>query len=110
MNAPEKGDLVLLNFTPQSGREQAGYRPAIVISPKKFNEVLNLAIVCPITKQKKGYPFEIELPIGLEVDGVILTDHIKSIDWRSRNMKVVGKAPDDVFDKCITRIHTFIDY
>lgn len=110
MEAPEKGDLVYLNFNPQSGHEQAGHRPAIILSPKSFNAVTHLAVVCPITRQIKGYPFEVKLPEGLKVEGAILTDHIKSVDWKSRNMKVVGKAPPSIVEVCIKRIHTFISY
>ncbi|QQK77614.1 type II toxin-antitoxin system PemK/MazF family toxin [Salicibibacter cibarius] len=105
---PEKGDLVYLNFHPQSGREQAGHRPAIILSPKSFNQVTDLAIVCQITKQKKGYPFEVELPKGLKIRGSILTDHVKSIDWQSRQIQIVEEAPQNVTETCIKRIHTFM--
>lgn len=108
MEAPDKGNLIYLNFNPQSGSEQAGFRPAIVLSPQSFNNIMHLAIVCPVTKQIKGYPFEVKLPKGLEIEGAILTDHVKSIDWKSRNMKIITKAPDEVTDTCIKRIQTFI--
>lgn len=85
-----------------------GFRPAIILSPQSFNRIMRLAIVCPVTRQVKGYPFEVELPDGLEIEGAILTDHVKSIDWKSRNMKVISQAPDEVTDICIKRIHTFI--
>ncbi|MBY7143067.1 type II toxin-antitoxin system PemK/MazF family toxin [Virgibacillus sp. NKC19-3] len=82
MQAPERGDLVTLNFSPQFGHEQAGFRPAIVLSPKKFNQAQKFAFLCLITTKKKGYPFKIELPEDLPVYGVILSDQIRSLDWR----------------------------
>ncbi|MCT1902972.1 type II toxin-antitoxin system PemK/MazF family toxin [Oceanobacillus sojae] len=110
MSSPEKGDLVFMQFDLQAGREQADFRPAIVLSPKQFNQITGFAVFCPITSKEKGYPFEIKIPAGLEVNGVILTDQQKSLDWRSRGMKIVGKAPEDVIVKCVKRIHTFINY
>lgn len=77
---PDKGDLIWLDFNPQVGREQAGRRPALVLSPKPYNEKTSLAIVCPITSQIKGYPFEVPLPKNLPLAGVILSDHVKSLD------------------------------
>lgn len=103
---PDRGNLVTLNFSPQSGNEQAGLRPAIVISPQLFNK-WKFALVCPITNQKKGYPFEVELPQGLNVNGIILTDQVRTLDWRARNLRVVGQAPQEVVDQCITLIKTF---
>ncbi len=88
MNASEtiyilqQGDIIWINFTPQVGREQAGRRPAIVISPIKYNRRVGLALVCPITTKVKGYPFEVILPSGLAVSGVILADQVKSLDWQ----------------------------
>ncbi|GGE29130.1 mRNA-degrading endonuclease [Marinithermofilum abyssi] len=108
MAIPDRGDLVKLNFNPQSGHEQAGWRPAIVLSPKEFNQVTNFAVVCPITGQKKGYPFEIELPSELPIYGVILTDQVKSLDWRARRFEIVGRAPNEVVQDCLDHIHTFL--
>ncbi|MBO0995607.1 type II toxin-antitoxin system PemK/MazF family toxin [Bacillus sp. SD088] len=104
----KKGDIVFMQFDPQSGHEQAGYRPAIVLSKEIFNSRTHFAVVCPITRQKKGYPFEVELPEGLEVEGVILTDQPKSMDCHSRNVRVVGQAPESTVHTCIKRIHTFL--
>ena len=73
---PNAGDLVWLTFNPQAGREQAGRRPAVVLSPEQYNRRSGLALVCPITSHVKGYPFEVELPPGLSVSGVILADHL----------------------------------
>ncbi len=93
---PERGDLLWLTFDPQAGREQAGRRPALVISPLVYNRRANLALVCPITTQAKGYPFEVELPAGLLVSGVVLADHLKSADWAARRAQFAAKAPADV--------------
>jgi mRNA interferase MazF len=93
---PERGDLLWLTFDPQAGREQAGRRPALVLSPVGYNRRANLALVCPITTQAKGYPFEVKLPVGLSVTGVILADHFKSADWVARRAEFAAKAPADV--------------
>jgi mRNA interferase MazF len=82
---PERGDVVWITFNPQAGHEQAGYRPAVVLSPKTYNGKVGLALLCPITSQIKGYPFEVEVPEGLSVNGVILSDQVKSLDWKARN-------------------------
>lgn len=108
MIVPEKGDLVILGFDPQSGHEKSGVRPAIVLSPKKFNQITNFSVVCPITRQSKNYPFEVELPDGLAIEGVILTDQVKSIDRKSRSLKIKGQAPPEIVEKCIERIHTYL--
>ena len=90
---PDAGDLVWIDFTPQAGREQAGRRPAVVLSPRKYNEKASLAVMCPITSHPKGYPFEVALPPGHRIQGVILSDHLKSLDWRQRNAVKAGKLP-----------------
>ena len=82
---PDRGDLVVLDFDPHAGKEQAGKRPAIVISPKIYNEKTGLAIFCPITSKVKGYPFEVLLSRNMKTKGVVLSDHLKNLDWRSRN-------------------------
>ncbi|WLR42042.1 type II toxin-antitoxin system PemK/MazF family toxin [Bacillus carboniphilus] len=118
---PERGDLIVLNFNPQAGHEQAGRRNAIVLSPKEFNEATGFIVVCPITNQKKGYPFEVNLPNGgipfeegFPITGVILTDQIKSLDWRVRNLKVLKKFnPEneiivDIIDECLAKIATYL--
>ncbi|MBP3048943.1 type II toxin-antitoxin system PemK/MazF family toxin [Bacillus subtilis subsp. subtilis] len=104
----ERGDLVYLNFNPQAGHEQAGRRPAIVLSPKNFNQTTGFAVVCPITNQQKGYPFEVALPDGLAIQGVILTDQVKSLDWRARRFQVVSQAPEIIVSDCLDYIHTFL--
>lgn len=81
---PERGDVVWLSFDPQAGHEQAGRRPAVVLSPSLYNGSSGLAIFAPVTSQIKGYPFEVIIPAGLSVTGAVLTDHLKSLDWRAR--------------------------
>lgn len=93
---PDAGDLIKIDFNPQTGHEQAGWRPAIVLSPASYNRPTGLAIVAPITNQQKGYPFEVALPPGLKVTGVILSDAVKSLDWRVRNARYVDTAPANV--------------
>ncbi len=93
---PERGDLVWLQFTPQSGHEQAGHRPGLVLSPKAYNAKVGLALVCPVTSRLKGYPFEVALPPGLEVAGAVLADQVKSLDWRARKARLAGRVADAV--------------
>ena len=101
---PDAGDLLWLDFDPQAGREQAGRRPAIVLSPAAYNERSGLAIVCPITSQMKGYPFEVALPKGLALAGVILADHLKSLDWRERRAEKASKVPKQVIEDIRDRL------
>jgi mRNA interferase MazF len=90
---PQRGDIVWLDFNPQAGHEQAGRRPALVISPAAYNEKTGLALLCPITNKAKGYPFEVLLPARLKVSGVILADHVKNLDWGVRRAKFIAKLP-----------------
>ena len=108
MLIPDKGDLVYINFNPQSGHEQAGHRPGIVLSPKTFNEVTGFAAVCPITNTVRGWGYEVQLPDGLAFQGVILTDQVKSLDWKARNLQIKGQAPEDMVEDCLAKIHTFL--
>ncbi len=96
---PDGGDLVWFSFSPHAGREQAGRRPALVLSPHSYNVKTSLCLVCPITEQVKGYPFEVELPEGLPVRGVVLSDHVKSSDWRARHATCIGSAPTEVLQQ-----------
>lgn len=90
---PDSGDLVWLSFNPQSGHEQSGRRPALVISPLIYNEKTGLAIFCPVTSKVKGYPFEVMIPDNLEINGVILSDQIKNLDWKARKAEFICKLP-----------------
>jgi mRNA interferase MazF len=101
---PGAGDLVWLTFDPQAGREQAGRRPALVLSPAAYNRRSGLAIMCPITGQVKGYPFEVELPRSLKVSGVVLADHVNSLDWRIRRAELAGKVPASLLQEVQARL------
>lgn len=93
---PDTGHLIKLDFDPQAGHEQGEWRAAIVLSPASYNRPAGLAIVAPITNQEKGYPFEVVLPTGLKVRGVVLSDAIKNVEWRVRNARFVEAAPPAV--------------
>lgn len=105
---PERGDLLWLTFDPQAGHEQAGRRPALVLSPAVYNRRANLALVCPITNQAKGYPFEVALPAGSPLAGVILADHLKSADWMARRAEFVAKAPANVLADVIAKLRPLL--
>lgn len=105
---PESGDIVWIAFNPQAGHEQAGYRPALVLSPKAYNEKVGLALLCPITSQVKGFPFEVLMPEGLEVTGAILSDQVKSLDWKARKAKFSCKLPPEKFNEVIKKLNTLI--
>jgi len=106
---PSRGDIVWLKFNPQAGHEQAGRRPALVISPKIYNQKVGLALFCPITSQIKGYPFEVEISTNLEIKGVILCDQIKSLDWKMRKAKKICRIPSNILDDVIARIKILIE-
>lgn len=91
---PRRGDLVWLSFDPQAGHEQAGRRPALVLSPSAYNRKVGLALFCPVTAHVKGYPFEVAVPAGLAVHGVVLADQVKSLDWRVRRAERAGRLPE----------------
>ena len=106
--APERGDLVCLQFTPQAGHEQARHRPALVVSPVAYNRKVGLALCCPVTNRIKGYPFEVALPEELDVTGAVLSDQIKSLDWKARKAKRICAAPDDVTDEVLAKLSTLL--
>ena len=101
---PDRGDLVWLEFTPQAGSEQRGRRPALVISPKAYNGKVGLALFCPITSKIKGYPFEVLLPDGYLVGGVVLSDQLKSLDWRTRKAKFIERISSDLMAMVTARL------
>ncbi len=105
---PERGDLVKMSFSPQAGHEQAGWRPALVVSPDAYNDASSLALFCPISSRAKGYPFEVPLPGGGAIAGVVLADQIRSLDWRARNATFVGKAPAAVTDDVLARLEPLV--
>ena len=105
---PERGDAVWIDFNPQAGREQAGRRPAVVLSPAAYNGRVGLALLCPVTSQVKGYPFEVAIPDGSGIAGVILADQVKSLDWRRRNTTVVGALPYESVAAVLQRVNVLL--
>jgi mRNA interferase MazF len=105
---PDRGDVVWLQFDPQAGHEQAGRRPALVLSPKSYNGKVGLAICCPITNQEKGYPFEVKIPDDLLVKGVILSDQIKSLDWQVRKADFITQLPQTIVDDVLSKLRTLL--
>ncbi|MBM5799712.1 MAG: endoribonuclease MazF [Cyanobacteria bacterium K_DeepCast_35m_m2_023] len=101
---PDRGDLVWLEFTPQAGSEQRGRRPALVLSPKTYNGKVGLALFCPVTSKIKGYPFEVQLPHGSAVSGVVLSDQLKSLDWSLRKVKFIERTSSDVMAMVTARV------
>jgi len=105
---PDAGDIIWLDFNPQAGREQAGRRPALVLSPRRYNEIVRLCVVCPITNQSKGWRFEVALPQGHPVTGVILSDQVKSLSWSDRNSEFIAQCPSDVIADVRAKIKPLI--
>jgi mRNA interferase MazF len=100
---PERGDIVWLNFDPQSGHEQKGKRPAVVISPKEYNEKTGLGLFCPITSKIKDYPFEVKIQ-NKKISGVALSDQIKSLDWKTRGIEFIIKASSETINEIIDKV------
>ena len=105
---PSRGDIVYLDFDPTKGHEQRGHRPAFVISPIDYNERTSLALFMPITKQQKGYPFEVLLPSGLNIQGVILADQIKCLDWKARGVQFVESVPKSLIEEVQAKIEVLL--
>jgi len=105
---PAQGDIVWLQFNPQAGHEEAGRRPALVVSPKEYNRKVGLALFCPVTSQVKGYPFEVLLPSGLAASGAVLSDQVKSLDWRVRKAERLCTAPKEVVEGALGKILALI--
>ncbi|MEW6669521.1 MAG: endoribonuclease MazF [Thermodesulfobacteriota bacterium] len=106
---PERGDAVWIFLDPQAGHEQAGRRPALVVSPSAYNGRVGLALLCPITSQVKGYPFEMPLPAGSPVAGVVGADQVKSLDWRARKATWIGAIPEEVVTQVVSRLQTLLE-
>jgi mRNA interferase MazF len=106
---PRRGDIVWLSFDPQAGHEQAGRRPAFVVSPEAYNRKTGLFLACPVTSKVKGYPFEVALPENRDVGGVILADQIKSLDWKARRAKFAAATDKDVISEVIALVLPLID-
>ncbi|MEX2119888.1 MAG: endoribonuclease MazF [Pirellulales bacterium] len=105
---PQRGDAVWISLNPQAGHEQAGRRPALVLSPRAYNHRVGLAIFCPITSQIKGYPFEVIIPEGTRVNGVILSDQVKSLDWRARRAEFICALPGETVSKVMEKLGALI--
>ena len=105
---PERGNAVWIDFDPQAGREQAGRRPAVVLSPAAYNGRVGLALLCPVTSQVKGYPFEVGIPDGLPVAGVILADQVKSLDWRRRNATLIAALPPGTVAAVLRKVNALL--
>jgi len=105
---PDSGDIVWITFNPQAGHEQAGRRPALVLSPATYNGKVGLASFCPVTSQIKGYPFEVIIPQDLEVSGAILSDQVKSLDWKARKVEFGCKLPSHTFNEVVLKLSTLI--
>ncbi|MCP5452596.1 MAG: endoribonuclease MazF [Spirochaetaceae bacterium] len=105
---PDRKDIVWLDFNPQLGHEQRGRRPALVVSHKEYNQKIGMAIFCPITSKIKGYPFEVIVQ-GSRIEGCVLSDQVKSLDWTVRNIEFIEKLPSEVFAELLARIKVIID-
>src|SRR3990172_1090790 len=105
---PDRGDVVRISMNPQAGHEHAGRRPAIVLSPSAYNGKVGLAILCPITNQVKGYPFEVSLPEKFPVAGVVLSDQAKSLDWKARDAEFICRVPPEITQRALQKLGTLL--
>jgi mRNA interferase MazF len=105
---PERGDVVWISLSPQAGHEQAGRRPALILSPAAYNAKVGLAMICPITGQVKGYPFEVLVPAGLPVRGAVLADQVKSVDWSARRADLIGRLPVAFVSKVLAKVKSLL--
>jgi mRNA interferase MazF len=105
---PQRGDVVWITLNPQAGHEQSGRRPAVILSPKSYNSKTGLAILCPVTSQVKGYPFEVLLPEGLQITGAILSDQVKSLDWQARNAELICTLSDETTYEVMEKLGTLL--
>jgi mRNA interferase MazF len=106
---PDRGDIVWITLTPQAGHEQAGRRPAVVVSPRSYNGKVGLGLFCPITSQAKGYPFEVSIPAGLPVSGVVLADQVKSLDWRVRQAEFSVRLPASISAEVVGKLAALLE-
>lgn len=107
---PDSGDIVWITFNPQAGHEQSGRRPALVVSPAAYNEKVGLALLCPVTNQIKGYPFEVILPENSKVTGVILSDQVKSLDWKVRKAEFADKISQSEMEEVVSKIKALLPF
>ena len=106
---PERGDVVWISLNPQAEHEQARRRPAVVVSPRSYNAKVGLGLFCPVTSHAKGYPFEVSLPEGLSVTGVVLTDQVKSLDWRVREAEFAGRLPGNTSAEVVGKLASLLE-
>ena len=106
---PKRGDVVWISFNPQAGHEQAGHRPALVLSPQAYNRKVGLVILCPLTNQVKGYPFEVRIPDGVKASGAVLADQVKSMDWRARRASRLCTLPETTVRQVLNKVGTLLD-
>lgn len=106
--SPHRGDLIWLTFTPQSGYEQAGRRPALVVSPRSYNVKSGLVLLCLVTNQKKGYPFEVNLPEALPITGVVLADQVRSLDWNARHAAYICSVSETLVNEVVMKLKTLL--
>lgn len=99
---PRKGDFVAVDFDPQSGHEQKGWRPALVVSNDLFNEATGLCIACPVTNTRRDYPFHVTIPDGFDVAGVVMVEQVRSLDFRARGVKRIGAAPEPLLEEVLS--------
>jgi mRNA interferase MazF len=105
---PERGDFVWIEFSPQVGHEQGGRRPALVVTPRYYNQQSGLMLACPITNQIKGYPFEVAVPESSAIGGAVLVDQIKCLDWHERPVKLIGQAPLPVLEEVLAKLDVLV--
>ena len=105
---PDRGDVVWITLNPQAGHEQAGRRPALVLSPSAYNGKVGLALLCPVTNQLKGYPFEVVIPDGLKISGAVLSDQVKSLDWKARRAEFVCALPSVELYEVLQKVNTLL--
>ena len=106
---PKRGDIVWLSFSPRTGHEQTGCRPALVLSPEPYNRKVGLALLCPVTSQVKGYPFEVRIPPGIAVSGAVLSDQVKSLDWKARKAAFCCRLPEDSVCEVLNKLGTLLE-
>lgn len=106
---PERGDIVWLNFNPQAGHEQAGRRPAFILSPRAYNQKTSLALCCPITSKQKGYPFEVVIPENDKATGVILADQVRNLDWKEYDASFLTSLAQDIYDDVVAKLSSLFD-
>lgn len=105
---PARGDAIWITLNPQAGHEQAGRRPALVLSPSSYNGKVGLAILCPVTSQVKGYPFEVAIPSGSKLAGVVLADQVKNLDWRVRKAEFICRLPQETTNEVLEKLGTLL--